>query len=214
MDAFLSQIAGQYFSVAVSACKAAYPHHLVFGPGSLNAQTYSQVLQEAGQYLDVLEVWVEPKYIASLANAYNVSGKPVIVWTTLTSQKDTEAKGGWAWGTGACTGDYDFCTQAERGTGYQNLVNNYWNTQAADGTYPVIGLDWWEWADKVVGGENMNFGLVSLYDNAYDGLENQTATGADSWGYRTEREPRNHGNFLDAVTQENLKIMRALVGAR
>jgi hypothetical protein len=62
--------------------------------------------------------------------------------------------------------------------------------------------------------ENMNFGLVSQCDNAYNGLEDQIGTGADSWGYPTRSEPHNHGDFVGAVTQENLKILRAVAGAR
>jgi hypothetical protein len=75
-----------------------------------------------------------------------------------------------------------------------------------------MGQDWWEWADKVVGGEDMNFGLVSQYDNAYDGREDQIAVGADSWGYATGNEPHNHGDFLDSVLSENLTVLRAIAG--
>jgi hypothetical protein len=60
----------------------------------------------------------------------------------------------------------------------------------------------------------MNFGLVSQYDNAYDGLEDQIGTGADSRGNLTRSEPHNHRDFLRAVTLENLKILRAVAGAR
>jgi hypothetical protein len=76
----------------------------------------------------------------------------------------------------------------------------------------VVGFKWWAWGDSW--GEKSNWGLVSFRDNAYDGNEASIAAGADSWGYTTGGEERNYGNFLDAVTQENLKILRALAGGR
>ncbi len=217
MDAFLTHIADQYFSVAKSACKTPYPNHLVFGPGVLNAQTYSQVLQKAGQYLDVVEVWVDPLYVSNLNNAYNIGGKPLLVYTILEAPPDSEANAtnlGTPSSTCDITGNntsFNYTTQALRGQCYQQLLDRYRNTQGSDLTFPVIGLDWWEWVDKVIGGENNNFGLVSQYDNTYNGLEDQTTSGADSWGYTTGSEPHNHGNFSDGATQQNLTIFRAIV---
>ena len=210
MDAFLTMIADKYFSTLRTACKTAYPNHLVLGPGSLNAQTYSPVMQKAGQYMDLPQVWVEPVSTSTLPYAYNVMGKPMYVFTTQTSNEDSDGNTGAPWG-GACTGDYDFCTQADRGTGYQNVINSYWNTQGADGSYPVVGSAWWEWVDKVSEGEN--FGLVSVWDNAYDSLEDQVSAGRDSWGFVTGNQPHDHGDFLGAVTQQNLDIMRAIITA-
>jgi hypothetical protein len=195
LNAFLGEIARQYFSVAVSACKTAYPNHLVFGPGSLNARTYPQVLDAAGKYLDVVEVWVEPKHVGRLAHAWDVARKPLVVWTTLTSQQDSRMRGA-AW-AGACTGNYDFCTQRERGQGYAALVANYWNLQAAGNVHPVVGLDWWSWADQVTNGENMNFGLVSLRDRPY---ENRGTTSGQS------------RSFLPLVSQANRTIFCRLIG--
>ena len=209
LNAFLAEIAQQYFSVAAHACKAAYPNHLVFGPGSLNVQTYPQVLRAAGQYLDVVEVWVEPQYVGTLADAYNSAGKPLVVWTTQTSQEDSRARGQ-AWG-GACTGNYDFCTQQKRGQGYAALVANYWSLQAAGGVHPLVGLDWWSWADQVTNGENMNFGLVSVHDQAYDGHE-ATSSGIRSGTDRTaEGQRARAGNFLSAVSRANRMILGRLI---
>jgi hypothetical protein len=211
LNAVLGLIAKQYYSTLRRAAKTYYPNHLVVVNGGFPGNNPA-ILQQAGQYGDIIEMSAEPAVsLVQIPAAYSLLQKPISFWTTLTSQEDTEASAGTPWGTGACTEDYDFCTQALRGAGYQSLISNYWNTQASDGTYPVIGLDWWEWVDKVTDGENMNFGLVSQYDNAYDGLEDQTTAGADSWGYTTGSEPHNHGDFLGAVTQQNLDILRAVV---
>jgi hypothetical protein len=217
LDAFLAQIAQQYFSVAAHACKTAYPNHLVFGPGSLNVETYPQVLQAAGQYLDVIEVWVEPQFVSTLADSYNTAGKPLVVWTSLQAQPDSYTTTGWGAISSTCNitagaSDYDYATQDLRGQCYRQLVDAYWNTQGADGSNPVVGLDWWEFVDKVVGGENTNFGLVGLYDNAYDGVEDQIAKSADPWGYPVGGQTANYGNFLGYVQQENVSIINRLSG--
>ena len=39
--------------------------------------------------------------------------------------------------------------------------------------------------------EQKNWGLVSLMDNAYDGVEAGIAQGTDAWGYRTGGEEKN-----------------------
>jgi hypothetical protein len=217
LNAFLGQIARQYFSVAAHACKSAYPNHLVFGPGSLNVQTYPQVLQAAGQSLDVVEVWVEPQYVGTLAGAYNAAGKPLVVWTSLQAQPDSDTTSGWGSLASTCNlpgggSNYDYSTQDLRGECYQQLVDAYWNTVGADGGNPVVGLDWWEFVDKVVGGENTNFGLVDLYDNAYDGVEDQIARSVDPWGYPVGGQTANYGNFLGYVQQENVSIIERLAG--
>jgi hypothetical protein len=211
LNAFLGQIARQYFSVAAHACKSAYPNHLVFGPGSLNVQTYPQVLQAAGQSLDVVEVWVEPKNVGRLAQAWNLARKPLVVWTTQTSQEDSRARGQ-AWG-GACTGNYDFCTQQERGQGYAALVANYWSLQAARGVHPIVGLDWWSWADQVTNGENMNFGLVSLRDRPYEVRETNGPGSKSVAEHAIEGQSAKSGNFLGAVTRANRAIPEWLIPA-
>jgi hypothetical protein len=217
LNAFLGQIARQYFSVAVDACKTDYPNHLVFGPGSLNVQTYPQVLEAAGQYLDVVEVWVEPQYVSTLADAYNTAGKPLVVWTSLQAHPDSDTTTGWGILSSSCniTGgasDYDYTTQDLRGQCYQQLVDAYWSAQGADGSNPVVGLDWWEFVDKVVGGENTNFGLVDVYDNAYDGVEDQIARSADPWGYPVGGQTANYGNFIGYVQREDASIIERLAG--
>jgi hypothetical protein len=218
MDNFLELLAEQYYKTATNAIRTAFPNNLVFGSGALNAQTYPQILQAAGKYLDVIEIWAEPVFQANssvLGSAYNLSGKPLEIWTTLTSQGETSANGGTAWGTGPCTGDYDFCTQALRGAGYQSLINTYLNTKGSDGTFPIIGLDWWEYTDKVTGGENMNFGLVSSRDNAYDGIEdhsgNQPCLPENvTAGFNCGGEPGNYGNFIGPVTTANTSVYSML----
>ena len=216
-NAFLARIADQYFRVAATAVKKAYPQHLVFGPGALNTQTYEQVLQKAGQYLDVVEVWTEPRAVNSLNHAYDVAGKPLVVWTTLQSQDDSPMAGnpGWGKNSSVCnsSANYNFTKQELRGKCYHRLIASYLDARGKDGIHPVIGIIWWEWTDKA--GEKVNFGLVTNHDNAYDGLEDVVKLGADSWSYPTGGETRDYGDFLSLVTSANVaEPARSLLDSR
>jgi hypothetical protein len=68
--------------------------------------------------------------------------------------------------------------------------------------------------DKVTQGENMNFGLVDVLDNAYDGVEDQIATGVDAWGFRVGGETKNHGNFIGPVRSANQNLVRSLADVK
>jgi hypothetical protein len=210
LNAFLAQIATQYFSVASEALKTAYPNQLVFGPGSLNAETYPQVLQAAGKYLDVVEVWVEPQYVQRVEYAWKLTHRPLVVWTTLTSQEDTQADRGQPWG-GACTGNYDYCTQRQRGRGYESLLRAYWNAASPGGIHFVVGLDWWCWADQVTNGEDMNFGLVDIHDHAYNGREIVPALRNARCRNCPGGMDGANGDFLGAVTRANHEILFGLM---
>jgi len=78
--------------------------------------------------------------------------------------------------------------------------------KGADGRHPVVGIDWWTFTDKTVGGERTNFGLVTTHDNAYDGREARVQKGADSLGRPIGKEDRDFGDFLTGVTSVNREV--------
>jgi hypothetical protein len=224
LNSFLATIADQFYSKTAAAIRAAYPHTLVFSEEAEVPETYPFVLQKAGLYLDVIEMSFDTlstgaNYVGILPTAYSYLQKPILTYTSIMAPKDSEATQapyGRVYATCDITNGLtglQYTTQALRGECYGQLVNRYVTSKGTDGSYPVIGISWWEFIDKVVGGENTNFGLVSQYDNAYDGFEDQVAVAADSWGFTTGNEPHNHGNFLDSVKQANLNILRAIVTA-
>jgi hypothetical protein len=100
---------------------------------------------------------------------------------------------------------YDFPTQEARGMAYTAYLRNLFALRSSDGVHPMLGIDWWAWTDKVVGGERNNFGLTTYHDNAYDGKEAVRAPSRDAAGYATGGELRDYGNFLGSVTQANLR---------
>ena len=68
----------------------------------------------------------------------------------------------------------------------------------------MAGLKFWALNDSW--GEKLNWGLVSLKDNAYDGKEAIVAAGVDPWGYSTGGEDSNYGDFLSFVTAANNSV--------
>ncbi len=207
LDEFLYRVALQYFKTVYGAIKTAFPNHLVFGPAPIMVTTRAgDALRAEGQFVDVVQGGVEPIYSNQISRAYQLSGKPIFLWTTLTSQRSSSANRGAPWGSGTDTGDYDYSSQRLRGIAYSRVFQQYWKTTGNDGIAPVLGLDWWEWTDKTTGGEDMNFGLVTNLDNAYDGVEDASTPGKDNWGFATGGESHNYGDFLTPVIQSNRNV--------
>jgi len=63
-----------------------------------------------------------------------------------------------------------FPTQAARGQDFFNKVSILPSrSYTATGTHPFVGYFWWQYTDNEA--EKLNWGLVTLRDNAYDGNE-------------------------------------------
>ena len=210
LDAFLGEIAGKYFDVMKNARDAHLPHHLLFGPAPLE-QAKPPILRAAASRLDVMQTNLSVGQLANFQTFFTTIAaefaKPMYIWTSFSAQADSAISA-----YPAAMQDFDAATQEARGTAYGNFVSALVNFQAPDGTYPFVGLDWWEFTDKVAGGEHTNFGLVSLLDNAYDGKEAILATGTDPWGYATGGERADYGNFLGPVIQANNSVYNRLKG--
>ncbi len=210
LNLFLSAITDTYFSVSTGAIRAKLPNHLVFSPATMQAGTRTEILAAAGPYVDAIQSAGVPGGVSDALwqAAYNVSGKPVFVWLTLTAQQDANLLVGFdpaGWGIA-----YNFATQDLRGSAYANEITRVIGLVGADGKKFVAGIDWWEWTDKTTGGENMNFGLVSNLDNGYDGVEARIAAGTDAWGYATGGETANYGDFLTSVRATHATIFALL----
>ena len=203
MDQFLERFAERYFSVVAAAIRAATPNHLVFSPSILNAHrglSRRPILRAAGRYCDLIQIHQDLDYPALIGVTYQEAGKPLISWVGIAARSDS------ALDTPKDEGEVK--TQGDRGARYQKLVETLFAYHAPDGSYPMVGLDWWEYMDKV--SEGSNWGLVTPSHNAYDGREAVIRRGADRWGYPTGGEERNYGDFLSSATSANLEAMRKL----
>jgi agarase len=206
LNGFLEILADKYFSVVSSAVRSYTPHHLVFGPAAINAGARPEILRAAGRHVDALQLWALPDTVDSLVpRAYGLARKPVFLQCMFTSQKDSPEAVTPGWGPFV-----DFPDQMARGRAYQSFLQKLLALRSDDGTHPVIGIDWWEWVDKVTNSEHMNFGLVSPADNAYDGKEAVRARHKDAWGSESGGERSDYGDFIDAVIHANRDVLQVL----
>jgi agarase len=189
LDRFVGRIAKRYFSVVTAAVRAVSPGKLVFSPAAISTRSHPRVLKQAGRHCDVVQVEGQQDTTADFVRAFQYAKKPMYIWTTAMSQADSgfDPADGWA--------VLDFPTQEARGAGYAGYVRRALDVRATvpEAVHPIVGLDWWAYVDKVVGGESANFGLVDIGDRAYDGLENPL-----------------YGDFLSGVRGANAGVRDAI----
>ena len=166
---FYQAIAAIYFSDCQTELHAVYPNILDLGPDSLggwNAPSAAPVLKAAAQYTDafvtgssVIFSQAEMDFIAA-----NYGDKPYFGSFYSAANPDSAL----STGTNPTVGGYS--TQAARGSAYSTMATEQLQTaHTTAGNYPYIGMYWWEYYDNW--GEQLNWGLVTHFDNAYDGHE-------------------------------------------
>jgi hypothetical protein len=98
-----------------------------------------------------------------------------------------------------------FSTQAARGAAYTAMVTGQLQTaHTTAGNYPYIGVYWWEYVDNW--GEQLNWGIVTHLDNAYDGHEAVKETvscSAPLVRFRCGGETSNYGDVVSWMTKAN-----------
>jgi hypothetical protein len=98
-----------------------------------------------------------------------------------------------------------FSSQATRGQAYYNMmVSQLQTSHTTTGNYPYIGVYWWEFADNW--GEQLNWGLVTHLDNAYDGHEavsGRTSCSTPLQTYTCGGESANSGDVITPVKAGN-----------
>lgn len=211
LDAFMRQMSAAYFAAYKAARDHYYPHHLLFTTESVAPWTPLPVLQGMAPYVDAVQSTTGPPLGAHYAGhqqMYNTTGKPIFLWTTVTAQTDSNLLPGYnpnGWGS-----TWNWPNQAQRGAAYAQEIANLLALTGDDGSNFILGINWWEWTDKTATGENMNFGLVSNLDNAYDGKEAIIARETDPRGHPTGGEKKNYGDFLTSVGQAHDLVYRVL----
>jgi hypothetical protein len=215
MNDFLKIFAIQYFSVIKKGMSVYAPGILYLGPttlGSWGTPSRAQVYQAAASYVDMIMVATIPAGVSDDQQridfiAKNAGDKPWASWEGMFGQPDSYMYPYPAPDDVAPQSS----KQADRAQVYVGRVNSLINAKTTSGTYPVVGLKFWELVDNW--GETANWGLLTRRDNAYDGLADVIATGKDAWGYSTGGENKNFGDFLNAVATTNNGIYATLTGA-
>jgi hypothetical protein len=201
LNAFLIQLSRKYFTVCRTRIKQFSPNALYFGNSVLGAwlaPPRKEILEGASGLLDAMGTNVDPGNRAQIDFVEQYLGDvPLIKWTGWRANPDSDMYG--------APRQTDFQTQAERAAAYTRAVENMWSaTASSTSSNPFVGLLWWEFHDNVA--ESSNWGLVSMNDNAYDGIEAVQAKGHDSWGFSTGGELRNYGDFLSGVRAANHEV--------
>lgn len=218
LNAFLLYDAQQYFSVIKSAINKAAPGVMYLGPtniGGWGAPPRAQILQAAGQYLNVFAISSIPTGCLSCTDdqarvdfiAKNGGNKPWINWVGFFGQPDSYMSP-----YSAPIDSFPLTsTQALRGQQFQTMVTEQLNAKdSANSIYHLVGYKWWQYYDDR--GEEANWGLTTRRDNGYDGAASVVDGGKDSWGYPTGGEKVNYGDFLGDVIGANFNIYKTLMG--
>jgi hypothetical protein len=209
LNAFVSTFATRYFATVNSRLRAALPHHLIVGPDAIVVPNRAPVLAAEASNVDVMFFsGIEPGISGNPANVialYNTYGIPMIPYTTAIANEDSSFYGiptpdqhclndGWSVNC--------YHSQALRGAGYFNNSNSWFNSYVGADAYDfIVGWDWWQYVDR--NNESENFGVVSLNDNLYDGLEDTTTKRVDPWGFVTTPETSSFGDFISNVKSAN-----------
>ncbi|MGH9438266.1 MAG: hypothetical protein ACRD22_10310, partial [Terriglobia bacterium] len=222
LNAFLFQLASKYYSIMSTRLKQHDPNVLYFGPsttGGWRSPAHAPIIQAASQYVDVFSTSLDASDQARLNFvAQNLGDKPMIYWEGMYANPDSSR---WRYPNPNPGSPYAYDTQSARGQGYANDLSSYVNMVAAPtGSIPSAGLIYWDWADSL--GEETNWGLVTLMDNAYDGKESTISGGtpgvvgsaacADPWGFPCGGEEHNYGDFIDSVRNANLNALETASG--
>ena len=209
LNDFLFQYASQWFKTQHDAVKAVFPNMMYFGPnvvGSWGAPPRKEILQAAALYIDVFMTQIgtgatDDQQRLDYTMQY-LGDKPIATWLGFPANPDSALSATPNPPTFLATS-----TQATRGQEYTQMMTFFMNAtvsstvSGAAGSQPFVGMRWWALGDSSA--EKTNWGLVSLTDNAYNGVEAVIALGIDPWGYKTGGEGGNYGNFLSPVISAN-----------
>lgn len=230
LDDFLESQATQYFSTIRNVLNNLVDPQtnqpikvLYLGPTSLGSwgdPSRAQILKAASSYLDVASIPTVPTLCSSCTDDQaridfinaNLGNLPWIEWEGLTAQNDSYfSQGECGCDPASPSSAPDSSTQQDRGALFEQMVAGLLSAKdSATNTYHVVGYDWWQYYDSE--GEKTNWGLLTRRDNAYDGAQSTTSTGADAWGYQAGGEQQSYGDFIDDVITANLNVYKTLLG--
>jgi len=214
LDEFLYRIARQYLTVHRDALKRVAPNGLFFGPTSIGgwfAPARAPIYRAAGEIQDVVSVTTDCSQ-EQLDYITRATGDvPLIIWEGMVANPDSSR---WRHtDKDVASASWYMKTQQERAQRYrQRLDLLFSRTSSVTGSNQYVGMLWWWWLDMV--GEQKNWGLVSLMDNGYDGVEATRTSGVDAWGYRTGGEEKNYGDFIHPAREMNFSIVKKLADGK
>ena len=204
-NAFTTEMVQAYLQPIKTEINAQLPGWLFFGPdsyGSAQTTPWAAVLQGIVGNEDLvitgIGIATGPNYQSKMDFLYtNMGNMPLISGSYLTAQADSPYS--------AFPISGSFATQLERGQAYATeLELRRASFYTANGALPFMGMNSFSFLDSAA--QNANFGLVTLLDNAYNGVESVTGSvtcSAPLQAYTCGGEAGNYGDYTDCVTQAN-----------
>ncbi len=204
LNSLLAAVSARFFSSCRKEIKAAFPHTLFLGPdtlGSYGVPPRPEVLESASKYIDVLLLAGTGGFSRQILDyvEQHSNDKPFIETTFRAANPDSDFAS-----YPMDSGVPGFASQADRGRDYQHALAYVRDAASSNGVRPCVGLLWWQYADNW--NEKLNWGLVTLLDNAYDGHEDVKHNISCSSPLQTLKcggENRNYGDLISAVRQAN-----------
>lgn len=175
--------------------------------GSWGGPAYSKFLEGMAPYVDagffssLALYWTttNAEFLARYQYATRYFGDiPFINWGVISAEADSSMSCKPA--QGAPQGN--FATQAARGQAWYDWVSSLLTTPGANGSFPIVGLNWWIWQDF----QNWNQGLGSIHDNAYDDHEaviGAVACSPPLQAFTCGGESANYGDAISEVREAN-----------
>ena len=159
-DAFATLVGERYFAATCAAIRAADPNHLILGSRFAYIPAPG-VVDAAARHCDVISINCYDVDAGPTIDAYSDTRKPCLIGEFSFRSTDSGLPN--TNGAGPLVP-----TQAERAAAYRRYV------AAALSKPAIVGFHWFEHADQPAegrfDGENSNFGIVSINDEAYEEL--------------------------------------------
>jgi hypothetical protein len=206
LDSLLRSASGHFFRTCRTGIKAAFPNTLYLGPdtlGGYGVPPRAAVLQSAAEYIDVMLLSGTGGFSRNMLDYIEkYSGdKPYIETEFRAANHDSE----FAFDK-MDSGVPAFATQQDRARDYEQALARVHEAATSNGSHPYVGLLWWQYADNL--GEKLNWGLVTRFDNAYDGHEDVRQSVICSeplHDFACGGEPGDYGDVISAVQRANLQ---------
>jgi hypothetical protein len=180
LDTFLYRYAYRYFKDVRDAiddltpgCNRSIPGtcFLYTGPsyiGTWGSPAYRQVIQAAAEFVDVYPYYTMPDYLPDYQDRVNFlyqywGDKPIISWEGFTGGNDSPFPADMGYQVRPRSN-----TQAARGAQYKQMVSAMLGTQYPNGSYPTIGIRYWDMQGSA--SEVMNWGFITPNDDPLDGF--------------------------------------------
>ncbi len=235
MDNFLQRYVTQHHAVMKTAFTGAvnavsgHKNIMFMGIsqcGQVRVPARAAVLAGAAAVNDLMEISADGSTAQLDFVTDHIGNKPYLVWYIVTANASSDMYG-YAISPNKPNGATNasevgsasvWATQALRAARYDIDVKNFWNhCNTSTGNCQFVGLDWWAFLSAGMY-EHQNYGLVTWRDNAYDGIENVTASvpcAAPNAAYNCGNEQAgwySYGNFVGPATVTNAWVDTQLVG--